>query len=41
MDVLMKAHHLRVERGGHHITDEHVAHAIECLLTTKDGYRPT
>ena len=32
VDVLMTAHHLRVERGDHHITDEHVADAIEALL---------
>ncbi len=31
VDVLMKAHKLRVERGDHHITDEHVADAIEAL----------
>jgi hypothetical protein len=35
-DVLMKAHRLRVERGDHHITDEHVADAIEGLVATKD-----
>jgi catechol 2,3-dioxygenase-like lactoylglutathione lyase family enzyme len=29
VDVLMKAHLLRVERGDHHITDEHLADAIE------------
>lgn len=32
IDVLMKAQELRVERGEHHITDEHLADAIECLL---------
>ena len=37
VDVLRKAHHLRVERGDHHITDEHVADAIECLLAIRDG----
>jgi glyoxalase family protein len=31
VDVLMKAHTLRVERGDHHITDEHLADAIEAL----------
>ena len=31
----MKAHSLRVERGNHHITDEHLADAIELLLTTR------
>ena len=35
-EVLMKAHVLRVERGDHHITDEHVADAIEILLATRD-----
>lgn len=35
-DVLMKAHRLRVERGDHHIEDEHVADAIEALLATRD-----
>jgi len=35
VDVLMKAHVLRVERGDHHITDEHVADAIEQLLATR------
>ena len=34
-DVLMNAHRLRVERGEHHITDEHVADAIEALIATK------
>jgi len=36
VDVLRKAHHLRVERGDHHITDEHVADAIELLLASRD-----
>ena len=31
-DVLMRAHQLRVERGDHHIGDEHLADAIEDLL---------
>jgi catechol 2,3-dioxygenase-like lactoylglutathione lyase family enzyme len=35
VDVLMKAHALRVERGGHHITDEHLADAIEALLAAR------
>jgi catechol 2,3-dioxygenase-like lactoylglutathione lyase family enzyme len=35
VDVLMKAHALRVERGDHHITGEHVADAIEWLLDTR------
>ena len=36
VEVLMKAHHLRVERGDHHISDEHVADAIEDLLATRE-----
>ena len=32
VDVLMKAHSLRVSRGDHHITDEHLTDAIELLL---------
>jgi glyoxalase family protein len=35
-DVLMKAHRLRQERGDHHITEEHLADAIEFLLSTRD-----
>jgi hypothetical protein len=35
VDVLMRAHHLRVERGDHHITDEHLADALELLLATR------
>ena len=35
VDVLMKAHRLRVERGDHHITDDHLADAIESLLATR------
>jgi catechol 2,3-dioxygenase-like lactoylglutathione lyase family enzyme len=35
-DVLMAAHRLRVERGEHHITDVHVADAIEQLMATRD-----
>ena len=34
-NVLMRAHLLRVERGDGHITDEHVADAIELLLATR------
>jgi catechol 2,3-dioxygenase-like lactoylglutathione lyase family enzyme len=36
VDVLKRAHRLRVERGEHHITEEHVADAIELLLATRD-----
>jgi glyoxalase family protein len=35
-DVLMCAHRLRVERGEHHITEEHLADAIELLLATRN-----
>ena len=35
-DVLMQAHRLRVERGDHHISDEHLADAIELLLAQRD-----
>jgi len=35
VDVLMTAQVLRVERGDHHITDEHLADAIERLLATR------
>ena len=36
VDVLMAAQRLRVERGDHHITEEHLADAIESLLATRD-----
>ena len=35
-DVLMQAHRLRVERGDHHIAEEHLADAIESLMLTRD-----
>src|SRR6187399_2149735 len=35
VQVLMKAHALRVERGDHHINEEHLADAIESLLATR------
>ncbi|HTL42745.1 MAG TPA: VOC family protein [Vicinamibacterales bacterium] len=35
VDVLMRAHALRVSRGDHHVTDEHVADAIEELLAER------
>ncbi|MEO8071109.1 MAG: hypothetical protein ABI652_06880 [Acidobacteriota bacterium] len=35
VDVLTTAHRLRVERGDHHITDEHLADALEQLLATR------
>ena len=34
-DVLAKAYSLRVERGDHHITEEHLADAIVLLLATR------
>jgi glyoxalase family protein len=40
VDVLMAAQRLRVERGDHHITDEHLADAIEQLLGTRDRLQP-
>ncbi len=36
VDVLMKAHLLRVERGDHHIAEEHLADAIKLLMQTRD-----
>ena len=35
VDVLMKAHALRVTRGDHHITEEHLADAIEEILAAR------
>jgi glyoxalase family protein len=35
VDVLMKAQELRVERGAHHITEEHLADAIAALLAER------
>jgi hypothetical protein len=35
VDVLMKAHVLRLERGDHHIDAEHLADAIELLVATR------
>lgn len=35
-DVLIGAHRLRTERGDHHITELHVADAIEDLLAARD-----
>ena len=36
VEVLMAAQQLRVERGDHHITEEHLADAIESLLATRE-----
>ena len=35
VDILMKAHELRLEQGDHHITEVHVADAIEALLAAR------
>jgi catechol 2,3-dioxygenase-like lactoylglutathione lyase family enzyme len=35
VDVLMTAQRMRVERGDHHITEEHLADAIESLLAAR------
>lgn len=40
-DVLMASHRLRVARGDHHITEEHLADAIEGLLAMRDRLEPT
>ena len=40
VDVLMTAQRLRVERGDHHIAEEHLADAIESLLATRDRLDP-
>ena len=37
VDVLFLAHHLRVERGDHHIDREHLADAIEQLSATRES----
>jgi catechol 2,3-dioxygenase-like lactoylglutathione lyase family enzyme len=36
VDVLMQAQRLREERGDHHITEEHLADAIESLMARRD-----
>jgi len=35
-DVLLKAYRLRLERGDPHITEEHLADAIQALLNSRD-----
>ena len=40
-DVLMQAYRLRIARGDHHITEEHLADAIEILLATRDRLDPS
>lgn len=35
-DVLVKAYQLRIARGDHHISEEHLADAIEALLATRE-----
>jgi catechol 2,3-dioxygenase-like lactoylglutathione lyase family enzyme len=39
VDVLITAQSLRVERGDHHITDEHLADAIELLMASRSRLR--
>ena len=34
-DILVRAFRLRVERGDHHITEEHLADALEIMLATR------
>jgi hypothetical protein len=36
VDVLMTAQRLRVELGAHHITEEHLADAIELLMAKRE-----
>ena len=36
VDILMAAHRLRIERGDHHVADEHLADAIELLMASRD-----
>jgi catechol 2,3-dioxygenase-like lactoylglutathione lyase family enzyme len=40
VDVLMNAQRLRVERGDHHIGEEHLADAIELLLASRERLSP-
>jgi catechol 2,3-dioxygenase-like lactoylglutathione lyase family enzyme len=35
-DVMIQAHRLRVERGDHHISEVHLADAIEILMQSRD-----
>ncbi len=35
-DVLMRAYQIRLERGDHHIADEHLADAIEDLMARRE-----
>jgi catechol 2,3-dioxygenase-like lactoylglutathione lyase family enzyme len=35
-DVLLRAHRLRVDREDHHISEEHLADAIELLIASRD-----
>ena len=35
-DVLVRAYKLRLDRGDHHITEEHLADAIADLLSTRE-----
>jgi hypothetical protein len=38
-DVMIAAHRLRVTRGDHHIVEEHLADALEQLLSRRDRCR--
>lgn len=40
VDVLIAAYRLRVGRGDHHITEEHLADAIESLMETRTRLEP-
>ncbi len=35
-DILQRAYQIRIERGDHHITSEHLADAIESLMETRE-----
>ena len=36
-DVLLEAHRIRLERGDHHIDQEHLADALETLVARSRG----
>jgi glyoxalase family protein len=40
VDVLIAAHRLRVDRGDHHITEEHLADAIASLMESRTRLEP-
>ena len=41
IDVLIVASRLRVDRGDHHITEEHLSDAIETLMETRTRLEPS